>query len=106
MNPDLFEVTRDDYVGFLDQIKRDCKAVKKSTRDNLNVLEVYSKNTDKLLCARTVNIDDNSEKFYIYNMPENEERQASPARRKIVLETKEEVQAFFDILSKVSKNND
>lgn len=106
MNQDLFEVTRDDYVGFLDQIKRDCKTVKKSTRDNLNVLEVYSKNTDKLLCARTVNADDNSEKFYIYNMPEIEERQASPARRKIVLETKEEVQAFFDILSKVSKNND
>ena len=38
-------------------------------------------------------------------MPDNDERQRGKPVRKITLETKEEVQAFFDILSNISKEN-
>lgn len=39
-------------------------------------------------------------------MPLDEERQPPRAVRKITLETKEEVQAFFDALSKLKKEQD
>jgi len=38
-------------------------------------------------------------------MPDDDERQPGKPIKKIVLETKEEVQTFFDILSKISKEN-
>jgi len=38
-------------------------------------------------------------------MPEDEERQAGRPIKKIILETPEEVQTFFDILSKATKES-
>ena len=54
-------------------------------------------------------IDDASgeEKYFIFEMPHDDERRPAPAKRKIVLETKDEVQSFFEILSTVmEKKND
>ncbi len=99
-NKELYEVTRDEYVGFLDQIKPECRNVEKVEEDNIVTLNVYSKKTNKLLCSRVAPQDDH-EYYYVINMPDDDERCAAKPKRKIVLETREEVQAFFDILNKI-----
>ena len=38
-------------------------------------------------------------KYYVFEMPEDNERQAAKPVRKIILETKEEVEHFFKALS-------
>ena len=98
---DIYEVTRDEYVGFLNQIKPDCRDIKK-TDDSF---AVYSKKTGKLLCKRVL-LEDGAESHYIYEMPDDSERQEGRPVRKIVLKTQEQAQAFFDALSKAMKKND
>jgi len=74
--------------------------------------KIFSKNTNKCLCSRMTYIakygDPEPEKYYIFEMPEPYERNAPVPKTQIVLNTKEEVQAFFDFLSKrqKEKNND
>ena len=48
------------------------------------------------------------EKYYIFEMPDDDERCAPRATVQVQLDTKEEVQAFFDFLAKQNKeeNND
>ena len=48
------------------------------------------------------------EHYFIFNMPEDNERIAPKPVMKVTLETKEEVQTFFDILNKIQRgeNND
>lgn len=103
MNQDLFEVTRDDYVSFLDQLRKDCRKVEQEKIDGSHIIKTFSKKTNKLLCERAIFEETGEEKFYIYEMPEAEESQPPRPRRKIVLETQEEVQKFFDILAHFSK---
>lgn len=107
MENDIYEVTRDEYVGFLSQIKKECLRVEKEDHDNFHFIKSYSKKFNTHLCTRIVPIENENENeqehFYVFNMPQDEERQPPTPVRKILLETQEEVQAFFDILSKVSK---
>ena len=60
----------------------------------------HNKNTNKLLCAREYcSLEDVPEKYYIFEIPDNDERQAPIPKYQLKLETKEEVQAFFDFLA-------
>lgn len=103
---DIYEVERDEYVGFVDEMKPDAWTTEIKEEDNFKILNVYSKKTKKLLCSRHIPLNENERTyFYIYEMPDNDERRAPPAKRKIVLETREEVQEFFNILSKIQKGD-
>lgn len=107
-NKEIYEVSRDEYAGFLDQIKPECRDVQKIEEDDTITLNVYSKKTNKLLCSR-VAPQNAYERYYVFNMPDNDECRAAKPVQKIVLETKEEVQAFLDIINKLShegKKND
>ena len=105
MNNDIYEVTRDDYVGFLWQIKKEAMKVEEENSNDFHFIKTYSVNTGNYLCMRMIPSEDNKidiEHYYIFNMPEDSERQPPKPVRKIVLETKEEVQEFFNILSKIN----
>ena len=104
MNEEIYEVNRDEYAGFMNEIKPECRDAEIIYQDNYTLLKVISKKTKKHLCSRYI-FEDGNEKYYIYEMPDNDERQRGKPVRKITLETKEEVQAFFDILSNISKEN-
>ena len=105
MDNSIYEVTRDEYVGFLDQIKPEARRNEKIEEEQYIVLNTYSKNTDTLFCARKIPCDENDtdEIYYVYNMPQDDERQLPKVKRKIVLENKEEVQAFLDVLGKLQR---
>lgn len=104
MDNSIYEVSRDEYVGFVDQIKPECIHAENFMEENgFKVLKIYSDNTGTHLCSRFLNEDTGEEYYYVFNMPEDSERRAAPAKRKITLETKEEVQAFFDVLNKIKE---
>ena len=102
MDNSIYEVERDDYVGFIGQLNKQMMDVEQAYKDDSNILSIYSKNTGKHLCTRIIS-QDGTEKYYVINMPEDNERIAPRRVRQIKLETQEEVQAFFDVLNKIQK---
>ena len=106
----IYEVTRNDYKGFVEQIKPECRRVEIEEVDKKHIAtKIFSINTGKCLCSRVTYSANygtpEPEKYYIFEMPENYERQAPIPKQQIVLKTKEEVQAFFDFLAKNKKEN-
>lgn len=101
----IYEVSRGEYKGFVNEIKPEYRRVEVTQLDKKHsATKIYSTNTGKCLCSRvSYSVDygePDPEKYYIFEMPENYERNAAIPVQKIVLETKEEVQAFFDFLAK------
>lgn len=106
MNKDIYEVTRDEYVGLIGEMRTDCFDMEKDYQENDVFIRLRSKKTGKLITERIVH-GDSEEEYYIFELPDNDERQAPKKIRQYKLETKEEVQAFFDILNKLQeKKND
>ena len=111
IDKNLYEVSRNEYRGFIEQIKPECRRVEIEKVDKEHTAaKIFSINTGKCLCSRvTYSVDygtPDPEKYYVFEMPENYERQAPIPKQQIVLETKEEVQAFFDFLAeKIKKEN-
>ena len=108
---DIFEVSRDEYVGFINQIKPECRETEIIGRgEPYTELNVFSKDGTRHFATRTIrsiqNEDKSEEKYYVIDMPLEEERQEPKRVKKIVLETQEEVQAFVDALSKLQREND
>lgn len=115
MDNSIYEVPRSDYVGFVEQIKPEYRDVRVEEIGNHHVAaKIYSKKTGKCLCSRvgySGNPEDEyytAEKYYIFEMPEDDERRAPIPKVQLKLETKEEVQAFFNFLAQQNKekNND
>lgn len=102
MNENIYEVTRDEYVGFVNQINPKSRVTKQEENEGVKWLKTFSKGSHRLLCAREI-FPDETEHYYVFEMPLDSERIAAKPVRKIVLENKEEVQAFFDILSQLNK---
>ena len=97
MNEDIFEVSRDEYVGFLGQIKKE--ALKVEVDEEKQELHVYSADGARHFASMN-NDEETGAHYYVYEMPLDEERCAPRAIRKYTLETKEEVEALFEILKK------
>ena len=103
MNKEIFEVTRGDYKSFIARlVKGAIKTEEVVIDENTKQMNVYSKNTDKLLCAREYcSLEDVPEKYYIFEFPEKDEWTKPIPRAKIVLETPEEVQAVLNAFAKL-----
>jgi len=107
MDNDIYEVTRDEYAGFIGQLNKEMMDVEQYYEENITIIKIVSKNTGIHLCTRIIP-DDSEEHYFVFNMPADDERIAPKAIMKINLDTKEEVQAFFDALNKLQqeKKND
>lgn len=107
MDQELFRVTKDEYVSFLETIKPNIKDTRFVEETKYNRIQIYNKNSNQLICERyTPKTEDGTSKFYIYLIPESIDRLSPIPHTKINLETREEVQAFFDFLSKRDKKHD
>ena len=102
MDNSIYEVERDDYVGFIGQLNKQMIDVEQAYNNDCSIISIYSKATGKHLCTRII-AQDGTEKYYVVHMPEDNERIAPKRVRQIKLETQEEVQAFFDALNKIQK---
>lgn len=97
MKDEIFEVTRDEFVGFMQQIKKECFVAK--TDDDEKEVNYYSTDGARHFAKHTFS-DEEGDKYFVYEMPTDEERCAPRVIRKYTLETKEEVEALFEILKK------
>ena len=102
MSNEIYKVTRDEYVGFLHQIKADCMTATEENLLNDRYIKTYSKKTGTHLCTRIIR-DDGEEFYFVFNMPEDDERKPAPAIRQMTLETREQVQDFFNALNKIQR---
>lgn len=100
MDNSIYEVSRDEYAGFISGLKKDVCDVEQYYESNMTIIKIKSKLRDVHLCTRIIPEDD-IEHYYIFNMPTAEESVPSKPVMKVTLETKEEVQAFFDALNKI-----
>ena len=101
---DIFVVDRDEYIGFVDQIKPEARQVEQEEHGAYNVIKTYSKITGKLFCEHYVPQEEGiDEIFKVYEMPEDDERREPPRKFKVELQTKEEVKTFLEILNKLQK---
>ena len=105
VNNDIYEVERDDYLAFIGQLNKKLMDAEQYFKEDRTLIKVKSKSTGKHLCTREIIHKENEdeEKYYIFNYPENNERLAPKPIRQITLDTKEDVQAFFDILGKIQR---
>ena len=102
MDNSIYEVERDDYVGFIGQLNKSMMDVEQYYEENITIIKIKSKNTGIHLCTRIIP-DEGEEHYYVFNMPADDERIAPKPVMKITLNDKEEVQAFFDALNKLQK---
>ena len=102
MNKEIYKVERDEYAGLIGAMKVDCFDMEKDYQENDTHIRLRSKKTGKLITERIIH-DSSEEEYYIFELPDDDERQAPKRIRQYKLETKEEVQAFFDILNKLQK---
>ena len=102
MDNSIYEVTRDEYAGFIGQLNKQMCDVEQFFEDGMTIMKIKSKATGAHFCTRIIPEDD-VEHYFIFNMPEDNERVAPKPVMKVTLETKEEVQAFFDALNKLQQ---
>ena len=106
MREELYSVTRDEYVGFVDQIKPESRLVETYELEDYKVIKISSMETGVHFCSRFIPLDENSnepEHYYVFNMPANNERRAPRPVQKITLESAEEVETFFNLLGKAQR---
>lgn len=100
----VFLVERDDYKSFVERLKKEKMRIEDIQEREFSIVKIFSQSSGKCLCSRkTYNEGAHPEEYYIFEYPEQDEWGPPIPKRKLVLETKEEVQAFFDALSKLQK---
>ena len=104
MDESIYEVTRNEYTGFINQINPDCRLVETETENGVTHSRILSKTSGVVFCERVTS--ETEEKYYVYEMPRDEERIAAKPILHLELQTPEEVKAFVDILAKIRKDND
>ena len=104
MSNDIYEVTRDEYAGFIGQLNKQMCDVEQFFEDGMTIIKIKSKVTGTHFCTRIIPEDD-VEHYFVFNMPEDNERVAPKPVMKVTLETKEEVQNFFNALGKLQQEN-
>lgn len=100
MDNSIYEVERDDYAGFLAQLNKSMMDVEQLYEANMTFIKIRSKTSGELLCMRVIP-DDEPEHYFIFKMPLDEERIAPKPVMKVTLDTKEQVQEFFNALNKL-----
>jgi len=103
MDNSIYEVDRDEYVSFLGQLNKKLMDVEEHSLENCTFMKIRSQKTKKHLCTRIIEHETGNEKYFIFNYPDADERIAPKPIMQVTLETKEEVQHFFEALGKLQE---
>ena len=102
MDNSIYEVERDEYAGFIGQLNKEMMDVEQYYEKDCYIMKIKSKNTGVHLCTRIIP-DEGEEHYYIFNMPLDDERVTPKPVLKVTLNSKEEVQHFFNALTKLQE---
>ena len=100
MDNSIYEVEREEYKTFLEQLNAEKTRKEESWLEQVHVVKIISNKTNKHLCSRVSDAELEEEHYYIFNYPDDDERIAPKPVLRVKLETKEEVQNFFNALNK------
>ena len=109
LNESIFEVSRNEYKSFVETIKPETRKIEEIELDKWHkATKIFSQKTGKCLASRVTHLIEDEEehepeKYFIFEMPDDDERLAPIPHIQIVLESKEEVQTFFDGLKQLHK---
>lgn len=108
MNESIFLVEREDYKALVERLKVEKIRTEKIEEREYTIIKVFGIDSDECICSRKTYREgaNKPEEYYIFKLPEPDEWGDAIPKRKIILETKEEVQAFFDVLSKLRKEHE
>lgn len=103
MDNSIYEVEREDYRNFIEQLNKEMMDTEVYSYQNCLFTKVFSKKTKKHLSSRVSDSDLEEEHYFIFNYPDDDERLAPKPTLKITLDTQEEVQEFMNALAKIQK---
>lgn len=103
MNNSIYEVEREDYKAFLGQLNFSMMDHEEYSLEDCEFVKIISKKTGKHLCTRVADNKEQKEHYFIFEYPASDERIEPKPVWKINLNTKEEVQGFFNALSQLQK---
>lgn len=103
MDNSIYEVEREDYRNFIEQLNKEMMDTEVYSYQNCLFTKVFSKKTKKHLSSRVSDSDLEEEHYFIFNYPDDDERIAPKPTLKITLDTREEVQEFMNALAKIQK---
>lgn len=104
---EIYEVTRDEFKGFIDQLKSNCFVYEEygfeDGPDETHEIKITSSDGKRHFASIKQFSKNEDVHYYVYEMPRDDERNPPKPIRKITLESPEEVQAFFEVLNKIHK---
>lgn len=107
MNDEIYEVSRAEYASFVQTIKPECRKLERIDKGEYEILNIFGKESGKHFTSKITYKPDSKkyepEKYYIYELPDAREGIAPQPRVKVILETKEEVQAFLTGMKKLKE---
>ena len=97
MFDDRYEVEREDYKNFIETFNPKFRRIEEdyNNAEEIVMTKVYSTKTNELMAAR-VTYDNKPEQYFIFKLPSPEEALPPVRKRKITLDDRKQVQAFFD----------
>ena len=96
------EVEAAEYRSFVNELKQEFFHTEQEILSDRRAFYVIGNDNNVLICGNLYIEKTNEIHYYIVNIPENNTRKASRPTRQIVLETEEEVKAFFNAINKAS----
>ena len=107
MNESIFLVEREDYKSLIERLKVEKIRTEKVEEREYTIIKIFGIDSNECICSRKAYTNGTKpEEYYIFKFPKDDEWGPPVPKRKVVLETKEEVQAFFNALSKLQKEKE
>ena len=103
MDNSIYEVDRDEYKTFIGQLNASMMDTEVYSYEDCTFTKILSKKTGKHLSTRINDDKKQEEHYFIFNYPDDDERVEPKPILKVNFDTREEVQEFFNALSKLQK---
>jgi len=106
---EVYEVTRDEFKGFIDQIKPECFTYEEYGFGNeygeTHEIKVTSTDSTRHFASIKRFYEDENIHYYVYEMPHDDECRPAKSVYQITLNSPEEVAEFFKLLKQTQEKN-
>lgn len=111
LSDEVYEVSRDEFKGFIMQIKPECFTYEehgfRNENGEIHEIKITSIDSTRHFASIKHFYEEEDTHYYVYEMPYDDERRPAQKIRQITLGSPEDVAEFFKILKKVQeKKND
>lgn len=101
MDNSIYEVDRDEYAGVVSQINPDTSDIETYHEEYGTIIKIKNKNGIHFT-SRIIPKDENEdEHYFVFNLPQAEDRLPPKVIHRITLKTRDAVQDFFNALNQL-----